>query len=311
MAKQAKAKSAPKTKGRVRNLTRKDKKQAVRATKKLPNSFVILGRSMRHIWRNKKLFAGILLVFAVFYLLLVKGLASNFQLSDTRRVIEETMGDEISTADKSLTLFETLLGTTGNTAGEAAGAYQTFLFVIFSLVIIWSLRQTFEGKARVKLKDAFYKSMSPFVTYCIVGFVILLQSLPALIGLTFYGAVAAEGLAVGTIEQAVWFVLMLGGLALSAYWISSSLFASYIVTLPDMTPLVALQTARKLVRYRRLNVIRKFLFLPLFILLSFAVIFLPLVLVLPLLAEILFFILSVSLILIGHTYFYVLYRELL
>ncbi len=312
MAKKTTTKKRPVTKQtRVRKLSRKDKKVVVLSTKQLPNSFIILGRACRHIWRNKGLFAGILLIFAVLYFLLVKGLATNFQLRDTRDLINEALGNEISTTEKSFTLFQALLGTTGSTAGEAASVYQTFLFVIISLVIIWALRQTFEGRTNVSIKNAFYKSMSPFITYIIIGLVMILQALPALLGIMFYGTVNSGGLAVGALEQIVWFVVMIFGIALSSYWLSSSLFASYIVTLPDMTPRTALRSARKLVRYRRLSVLRKFLFLPAFVLLCFAVIFLPLVLVLPVVAEVLFFILSIILILLGHTYFYELYRELL
>lgn len=311
-AKQTKPAGRTATKpARIRKLTRRHKKKVVRSTKKLPSSFIILGRAMRHIWQNKKLFAGILLIFAFFYVLLVKGLANNFQLSETRDIIDETLGNEASGIEKSVTLFGALIGTSGATNGEAASVYQTFLFIIISLVIIWSLRQTYDGKSKVRLKDAFYRSMSPFITYIIVGMFIILQALPALIAVTLFGTVVSSGLAVGAVEQIIWFIVFIAGMALSTYWLSSSLFASYIVTLPDMQPRTALRSARKLVRYQRWSIIRKVLFLPLFVLLCFAVIFLPLVLALPIVAEVLFFILSISLILISHTYFYELYRELL
>lgn len=301
------------TTSRIRKLKRKDKKKVIKSAKKLPGSFVLLGRTFQHIWRGKKLYAGIMLIFALGYVLLVKGLAFNFQVAETRDAINETLGNEIGTAEKATTLLGVLMGTSGTASGEAASVYQTFLFIMISLVIIWSLRQTFDGKTgpKITVKNAFYKSMTPLIPYVLVCMVIMLQALPALIGIGMYGTVTTSGLAVGAVEQILWFVGFILLLAVSIYLLSSSLFASYIVTLPDMKPLQALRSARKLVKFRRLVIIRKVLFLPLFILVSFAVIFLPMVLLLPIVAEILFFIMSILLILVMHTYFYLLYRELL
>ncbi len=46
---------------------------------------------------------------------------------------------------------------------------------------------------------------------------------------------------------------------LTLIYVKSSLFALYIVTLPDMTPMKALRSARELARYRRWTVLRKIL----------------------------------------------------
>ena len=55
------------------------------------------------------------------------------------------------------------------------------------------------------------------------------------------------------------------------------MFALYIVTLPDMTPMKALRSARELVRYRRWTVLRKVLFLPLMLLVVAAIIMVPII----------------------------------
>ncbi|MFZ1323921.1 MAG: hypothetical protein WAQ57_02040 [Candidatus Saccharimonadales bacterium] len=298
-------------KARVRKLSRKHKKVVVKKNKKIPNSIYILRQSFGHIWQNKRVFAGILLIFAIFYVTLVKGLATEFKLDEASRTIDEVVGDGIGTPTKAVALLGTLFGTTGSTTGDAANVYQIVLFIIVSLAIIWTLRQTFDGRTKLRIRDAYFKSMSPFITYIVVSFIILVQCIPALVGILVYSLVAGGGLAVGAAEQVLWLSVLIGSILVSGYFISSSLFASYIVTLPNMTPLLSLRSAKKLVRYRRLSVLRKVLFLPIFVLLCFIIIFLPLVILVPVLAEILFAILSFSLILLGHTYFYVLYRELL
>jgi hypothetical protein len=93
--------------------------------------------------------------------------------------------------------------------------------------------------------------------------------------------------------------------------ISSSLFALYIVTLPDMTPMKALRSARELVRHRRWTVLRKILCLPLILLVAGAVIMLPIIIVLTPLAQWVFFLLTMLALVAAHAYMYTLYRELL
>jgi hypothetical protein len=99
--------------------------------------------------------------------------------------------------------------------------------------------------------------------------------------------------------------------AWSIYMVSASVFALYIVTLPDMTPRPALRAARDLVRFRRWTVIRRVFFLPLFLLLLLGVIIIPLILYAQAIVPIVFFMLSMLSILFIHTYLYTLYRELL
>ena len=64
---------------------------------------------------------------------------------------------------------------------------------------------------------------------------------------------------------------------LSLYMICSSLFALYIVTLPNVTPMKALRSARQLVLHRRFLVLRKILFMPLALLVLGAIIMIPLI----------------------------------
>jgi hypothetical protein len=93
--------------------------------------------------------------------------------------------------------------------------------------------------------------------------------------------------------------------------LSSSLFALYIVTLPDMTPLTALRSARQLVRYRRWTVLRKIFWLPVALLILAAVIMVPIIIWLTAIAQWVFFLLTMFSLVATHAYMYNLYRELL
>ena len=302
----------PSSKTRIRKISRKNKKKITRSSKKIPNSFVLFGRALSHLWRHKKIFGGIFVVYILLYIVFVKGLAANFQLTETRDLINETLGDEIDGFTTATALFGALLGTAGTTTSESGSVYQLILFVLFSLAIIWTLRHTFDVQnPKLKIRQIFYNSTYPLIPYLLVGAVIVLQLLPALIGITIYGVVSTESIAINGMERFIWFIFALVLSAVSIYLVSSSVFASYIVTLENIAPIAALRSARKIVKFRRWLILRKVIFLPVVIALFFVVVFFPLVIFAPVVAEILFLLSSLSIIFVGHTYLYLLYRELL
>ena len=109
----------------------------------------------------------------------------------------------------------------------------------------------------------------------------------------------------------MWGLLLLLLVIWSFYMITSSIFAIYIATLPDVRPMQALRSARGLVRHRRWLVMRKVLFMPLALLIIGIVVMLPVIFLLPVLAELIFFLLSMSALVLAHAYMYIFYRELI
>jgi hypothetical protein len=209
-----------------------------------------------------------------------------------------------------ITLFGALVESGARPARPAGAVYHSVLLVVVSLAVIWALRQTFAGR-KTSIRHAFYKGMHPLIPYLLVLIVVALQMVPALVGVTIYGIVDANGLAVNFAEQAVW-LLLLGLLALlSLYMITSSAMALYVVTLPDMTPLRALRSARELVRFRRWQVMRKMLFLPLALLALAVLVMMPFLLWLTPVADYVFIAISPLGLVVFHAYMYSLYRELM
>ena len=173
-----------------------------------------------------------------------------------------------------------------------------------------SLRQTFAG-AKVSVRDAFYKGLYPLVPFLLVLIVIGIQLFPLGIANFLYGVVITGGLAVTAVEKLLWCVIILLLVIWSFYMVTSSVFALYVVTLPDVRPLQALRSARDLVFCRRWNVMRKFLFLPFALIIICVVIMFPVILFLTPLAQWVFLLLSMASLVVCHAYMYTLYRELL
>jgi hypothetical protein len=277
---------------------------------KLPGVYKLARTAWQTIWQNRKLFAGLTLIYGLLNLVLVQGIAGNTDLSNLKHNLDQAFSGHFGSIGAGLSVFAVLVGSAGNSSDQTAGAYQLFLALIGSLAIIWALRQVLAG-SKLRVREAYYKGMYPLIPFILVLLVVGLQLVPLLIGSSLYSLVINNGIAVYAAEKFAWGLLYFLLALLTFYMLSSSLFALYIVTLPDMTPMKALRSARELVRHRRWTVLRKVLALPVILLAVAAVIMVPIIVWLTPLAQWIFFILTMSALLAVHAYMYTLYRELL
>jgi hypothetical protein len=153
--------------------------------------------------------------------------------------------------------------------------------------------------------------MYPVVPFVLVLLIVGLQLIPAGIGGWIYSSVILGGLAVSAIEKVLWLSLVLLLIVLSLYMITSSIFALCIVTLPEMTPIRALRSARGLVLHRRWVVARKCVAMLVVLLLLGAVIMTPFLLWWTTVAEAVFVIITSLGVIIPVVYLHSLYIELL
>ncbi len=275
-------------------------------------SFRLFGRSIAVLARHYRLFIGILLIYGILNLVLVHGFSANANLSSLKATLDATFSGSSHYLSNGLTLFVYLLGGASSTssANASAGVYQTLLIILVSLVVIWSLRQVY-ANTKVRIRDGYYRGLYPLIPFILVLLVIGLELLPLIIGGFLYSTVISNGIAVYAIEKVLWGLLFFLLGLLSLYMVCSSVFALYIVTLPDMTPMKALRSARELVRHRRFLVLRKILFLPLALLVLAAAVMLPAISFITGIAEWLYFVITIVGLAIINSYMYALYRELL
>ncbi len=285
-------------------------KKIVHPAPKLPSAFSLFRASIRHLLDHKKLFFGIVIIYLLLTIMLVKGLGLTNDVAALKDALGEIFTGGSGKIISSAAIFSILVGSTGGASSDVAGVYQSMLLIVISLAIIWALRQTY-AKKQIGVREAFYKGLYPLVPFLLVLLVVGLQMLPLLIGSSLYSAVNTNELAVNFGEKFVWGTLFAALALLSFYMTASSLFALYIVTLPDVRPFQALRSAKGLVRYRRWMVMRKILFLPVFLIVIGALIVMPLIIFVTPLAEWVFFALTMLSLAIIHSYMYNLYRSLL
>lgn len=287
------------------------------AQRKLPSAWVLLREAWSLLRARRGFFLGVVAVYGVLQLVLVTGVVSS-GTADVRDALLTAAGGVSGALLTSLTLTTYVASTTGQAGTDQGAVYQFILIIIASLAVIWALRRveslrTSKPQAgeKLRIRDAYYKGMTPLVPFILVLGVILLELIPLLIGSWLYSVVVQGGIAVTLAEQLLWGVFLLALAVLSIYLVLSSLFALLIVTLPDMTPMQALRSSRGLVLHRRWELIRKFLFLAVVTVVVLFAIMMPVAFLLPVIAPWALYALFTALLAVLLSYMYVIYRELL
>ena len=301
---------------RLRRLGRKQKKFKAKKEAKervrLPGSFRHTWRSFKVIKRFWKPLVGITGIYLILNIIFASGISNlSTAVSDIKFNLEIGDAANLSPLSTALNGFGNLVASAGTSGSSTGSVLQTALIVIVSLVLIWALRHLLAGK-KIKVKQAYYSAMFPLIPFLLVLLVIFIQLLPVLFGIPVISALLGAafpsgGVLAGLILTAV-SILLLGW---SLYMLSSSVFSVYIVTLPDMHPRRALKSAKNLVKFRRWAIMRRLIYLPIFILVAMGILVIPLILYATFLVVPVFYTLSVFSLLFVHVYLYTFYRELI
>ena len=276
----------------------------------LPSWRVLTIKTVRLLVANKKNIFQFFIIYGVLYLVFVRGFSAPVDTDEIREAFESIGAEEVSSLATNFTVFGLIVQSTTNAGGDIAALYQLFLVMVSSLAFIWLFRQQQAGNA-ITMKDAFYKGMYPFIPFTLLVVLAGLQTIPATIGNFLFRTVTESGLAINTAEQTVWLLLMLLLFLLSLYLITSTIIALFIVTLPEMTPMLALKKAKELVTFRRFSVIRKVTALIAFVVFAYVILVFPVIFISSIAAQLVFFMLTLLMVPFAVGYLFVLYRELL
>jgi hypothetical protein len=277
------------TKRRVQGLLVRRPHRSFRQTRRrdyvrplrLPGYWAFTNQVRRILVGNKKLFFGLIAFYGILTGLLT-GLASQESYSEMGELIRD-MGGEFFSGNFSdldsagVTLLGIATGAFSSGTTEAQGIYAVLLALLVWLSTVWLLRAIMAGK-RPRLRDGLYNAAAPILSTFLVMFVVVLQLLPITLVIIGYSAAASTGLLDGGVEAMIFWVAAGLLVLLSLYWISSTLLALVVVTLPGMYPLQAVKTAGDLVIGRRIRMLLRVLWLLLIIVLTWVVVMIPLIL---------------------------------
>lgn len=231
---------------------------------KLPGYWAFTNQVKNILLKHKKTFFALVTIYGLLTAIVV-GVASQSTYTEYAEAIREGGGKlfegsfwEIGQAGILLTA-----GVFGS-LNEAPGDVERFAAVLLGLMIwlttVWLLRAMVAGK-KPRLRDGIYNAGSPIIPTALVAMVLAIQLLPLALAAIAYGAGSTTGLINEGIESMVFWAFEILLLTLSLYWLTSTLFALIVVTLPGMYPMRALKTAGDLVVGRRIRILLRFVWL--------------------------------------------------
>lgn len=249
---------------------------------KLPGYWSLTNHVRATLWKNKKLFGGLVAVY-VAVTVIISGYGAQQTYSDLTQLLRESSGDlfegNLGTIGKAgLLLTSTIQDSLAPTTSEQQAQTVLTGFAVFFgwLTTIWLLRNVLAGH-KPRLRDGLYNSGSPVLATILVGFIVTLQLIPLAVAVIIVSAALVSQLFAMPVAGLLVAVGALLLVLLSIYWISSSFIALVVVTLPGMYPMQAVRTAGDLVVGRRLRMLYRLLWLVLVVVVTWILIVIPII----------------------------------
>jgi len=230
----------------------------------LPSYLQLTHEVFQTIWKQWRTFGLLVLIVSGVYIALV-GMQSQSDYADIASVVKDSGGELLSGVLGTLGQASILLITVASARlsgemSELQQVFSVFMLLMTWLVTVWLLRQFIAGK-KVKLRDGLYNSMAPFVSTVLILLLIAVQLVPVSLAIIAYNAALATGLLAGGVATMLFWLAAALLCILSVYWLTSSLLALVIVTLPGMYPYSAIKTAGTIVLGRRIKLLLRWLWL--------------------------------------------------
>lgn len=238
--------------------------------------------TFRVIFRNWKVFLPLLIIVTILYISLV-GMMSQSDYADYQNILDQTSmqvagGDIGSFAKAGLLLISTV--TSGGLSGESSESaivFAVLIFIIIWLVTIFLIRHIKAGHS-VKLRDALYNSMAPFISSLIIFFVAIIQCIPLIILIVVLSAAIQTDFLATPFYALVFFIFATVMLLITGYLLSSSIIAFVAVSAPGLYPMRALRAASDLMMGRRTRFIIRLIALIITLILVWIIFMMPMIL---------------------------------
>lgn len=233
------------------------------------------------IFKNWKVFGGLLLITTLFIILFV-GLMSEETYKETQEIVDTAAQDlsfgAIGNYAKSGLLLLSTITSAGLSSGmtEIQQVFTIIAFLIVWLTTIYLVRHLLNGE-RPKLRDGLYNSLAPLLSTLVVLLVAFVQLIPILLVIITYSAAVATDFLDTPFYALIYFIFAALMVLLSVYLLSSTLIAMVATTSPGIYPFKALQAASDLVAGRRIRLTIRVLYLLFVVVLIFIIVMLPII----------------------------------
>jgi hypothetical protein len=249
-------------------------------TSNLPGYFSFNKYVFKTLWHNRKTF----LLLASFYAIVaifVINMASPDNYNTLRDLLESdssgTFSGLLGSIGSAGLLFSAgIFGNLSSELSEGQQIYATVIIVFTWLTSVWMLRNILAGN-KVKLRDGLYNAGSPILPSLMVTLLFVVQLLPLALAAVAYAAASGAGMLDSGVEAMLFWIFAALMTTLSIYWITSTIFALVIVTIPGMYPYRAIKAAGDIVIGRRVKILLRIVWMIISLLITWAVIMIPLI----------------------------------
>ena len=245
-----------------------------------PGAMQLIVDTFRYIFKDWKIFGGLILITMVVIILFV-GLLSEGSMDTIRESIQNDFQDgELGTfAMSGLLLVSTITtGGLGSVFSDAQGLILVMAFLIIFLTATYVIRHRLAEK-KIGLRTALYNAMTPAVSTFVVLMTILVELLPVILVVIFYSSAIKTDFLDTPFYALMFVIFAFLMILLSGYLVSSSVIALIATTAPGVYPIPALKMSRELVFGRRMKIVVRLLALFLIIAVVDTVIMMPVILI--------------------------------
>jgi len=222
----------------------------------LPGYWAFTSHVFAVVRQYRRLIIGLVAGYGLATALLV-GLSSQDSYGQLSQLLDQT-SDDIFTdgwealGQAGLLLFSGLSGSLSPQLTEAQQIFATLILLLTWLTTVWLLRAGFAGRKPL-LRDGLYNAGGPIVPTALISLVLLVQLLPATIGIILFNSAATTNLLDSGFMAMIISLGVTVLVILTAYWVVATIFALVVVTLPGMYPLRAMRVAGDMVVGRRIR----------------------------------------------------------
>ena len=231
--------------------------------------------------QNKWLFLRFLALYMVFAVAMV-GVVQSENLDTANMVIDSVNEESDSVIDPLMRAVvvasSSLGGALNSNLTDVQQLYMSALYIFIALAVVWLLRQRLAGTT-VTVRDGLYSAGAPLVSIYLLVVIGIMQLIPAALGTIVYTSAAAGGLLSGGIETGMFAIALFLLLVLTLYFMTTTLFAIMIATIPGTYPIRAYKTARKIVTGQRARLLVRLFWLALLLLIVWYGVLIPVVII--------------------------------
>lgn len=273
----------------------------------------------RILWNRKFLYLRLVLLVVVMSVVVV-GAVQATSAGNLNSIFESSQSDADGTNPVMralITVGSSMTGSLNSNLTDAQKLYMSAVYIIVLLTVVWLLRHQLAGQ-KVNVRDGLYSSSGPFAAEYVLILIGVIQLIPAAIAALLYSAGLISGALQGGIEMGMFSLALFFIVVLTLYFMTTTLFAMFIVTIPGSYPLRAYRAAREIVAGQRLRLLFRILWLVIIILIAWFIFLVPVVIiansinvgstiVIPIAVQTM---LALSLV-YGMAYLYLLYRRMI